>query len=113
MVRTCFVERIIQSLACACLLGAATGCESPPKHTYQTEAARPMKSIDEVIKQYSDSLMSVPGVVGLYHGLDDSGHTCLKVMVKEKTPELERQLPKQIDGYPVIIEETGEIRPLR
>lgn len=71
-----------------------------------------MKSIDDVIKQYSDSLMSIPGVVGLYHGLDDRDSTCLKVMVKQQTPELEQKIPKQIEGYPVIIEETGEIRPL-
>jgi hypothetical protein len=71
-----------------------------------------MKTIDEVIKLYSDSLMTIPGVVGLYHGLDDSGRTCLKVMVKEKTPELEKRIPERIEGYPVVIEETGEIKPM-
>ncbi len=72
-----------------------------------------MKTIDEVIKTYSDTLMAIPGVVGLYHGLDDSGHTCLKVMVKEKTPELEKRIPDHLEGYPVVIEETGAIKPLQ
>ncbi len=72
-----------------------------------------MKTIDEVIKTYSDSLMTIPGVVGLYHGEDDSGHTCLKVMVVRKTPELERRIPEWIEGYRVVVEETGEIRPMR
>ncbi len=72
-----------------------------------------MKSIDEVIKIHSDSLMAIPGVVGLYHGLDDSGKTCLKVMVTKKTPELERRIPERLEGYPVVIDETGEVKPLR
>lgn len=71
-----------------------------------------MKTIDEVIKIYSDSLMTIPGVVGLYHGLDDSAHSCLKVMVVRKTPELERRIPEWIEGYRVVVEETGEIKPM-
>jgi hypothetical protein len=34
-------------------------------------------------------------------------------MVKQKTVELEKKIPAQIEGYQVIIEETGEIRPMR
>jgi hypothetical protein len=94
------------------LLGLLAGCDQDQKDNPKPESARTMKTIDEVIKIYSDSLMTIPGVVGLYHGLDDSGRTCLKVMVKEKTPELERRIPEWIEGYPVVVEETGEIKPL-
>jgi hypothetical protein len=90
----------------------ATGCSPSPKKQTQPEAAQSMKTIDEVIKIYSDSLMTIPGVVGLYHGLDDSGRTCLKVMVVQKKPELEQRIPEWIEGYPVVIEETGEIKPM-
>ena len=33
-------------------------------------------------------------------------------MVVEKAPELEREIPHVLGGYPVVIVETGEIRPL-
>ena len=72
-----------------------------------------MKDINEVIKVYADSLMATPGVVGLYHGLDEEGRSCLKVMVKEKTPEITKRIPEQIEGFPVVIEETGEIKPMK
>ena len=71
-----------------------------------------MKTIDEVIKLYSDRLMTIPGVVGLYQGLDDSGRTCLKVMVVQKSPELEKRIPEWIDSFRVVVEETGEIKPM-
>ena len=57
--------------------------------------------------------MAVPGVVGVYVGLlDDNKTPCLKVMVVEKTEELTRKIPKSLEGYPVVLEETGVIRPI-
>jgi hypothetical protein len=99
-------------LMCSLAALCCTGCNPHPAPNTQKEPPQHMKTIDEVIKLYSDSLMTIPGVVGLYHGLDDSGRTCLKVMVKEKTPELEKRIPERIEGYPVVIEETGEIKPM-
>jgi hypothetical protein len=104
----------VRAAAFVCILVAvlACGCGADQKQQHQREPARPMKTIDEVIKTYSDSLMAIPGVVGLYHGQDDSGRTCLKVMVRQRTPEVERRIPERIEGYPVIIDETGEIKPM-
>jgi hypothetical protein len=44
--------------------------------------------------------------------MDDGKTLCLKVMVSEKTRELDQQIPKSLEGYPVVIEKTGVIRPL-
>jgi hypothetical protein len=94
--------------------GMAWGCQRSGRHAEtRQERTRPMKDINEVIRVYSDSLLAIPGVVGLYRTLDDDGRTCLKVMVNQKSAELEKRIPQQIEGYPVIIEETGEIRPMR
>jgi hypothetical protein len=99
-------------IGCVVFMGIGAGCERGEKESIRNRSAEAMKNIDDVIRVYSDSLMAIPGVVGLYHGEDEEGRTCLKVMVKERTPELERRLPKRIEGYPVVIEETGEIRPM-
>ncbi len=58
--------------------------------------------------------MTIPGVVGIYVGVLDDGKTpCLKVMVVKKTPELEKRIPRELEGYRVVIEETGEIKPMK
>jgi len=38
---------------------------------------------------------------------------CLKVMLARPTQENERKIPREIEGYPVVTEISGEIRPLR
>jgi hypothetical protein len=106
------VAAIVISL-CVPMIAIPMGCEQSAKKSVQIETTQPMKDINEVIKVYSDSLMAIPGVVGLYHGLDDEGRSCLKVMVNKKTPEIVRRMPKQIEGFPVVIDETGEIKPMK
>ena len=76
-------------------------------------AKRPVqeKTIEEALRDHTDSLMSLPGVVGTGQGLCD-GQPCIKVFIVKKTPELLRQIPAEIEGYTVAVEETGEIKAL-
>jgi hypothetical protein len=37
---------------------------------------------------------------------------CLKVMLVARDPKLEQAIPRELEGYRVITEITGEIRPL-
>jgi hypothetical protein len=69
------------------------------------------KTIEEVLKEHTEDLMSIPGVVGTAQGLCDD-RDCIKVFVIEKTPELDQKIPNTLEGYPVMIEETGEFRAL-
>lgn len=69
-------------------------------------AARP---IVEVLKDHARDLMSIPGVVGAGQALCE-GKPCIKVFVIKKTPELEQTIPKTLEGYQVVIEETGEVK---
>ena len=55
--------------------------------------------------------MSVSGVTGTGLGID-SDRPCIKVYVVAKTPELDRRIPKAVNGYPVVVEQTGRIRAL-
>ena len=69
--------------------------------------------INDVLRAHDRELLAITGVVGVYVGvLDDEKTPCLKVMVVKKTPELEHRIPKSLEGYPVVIEETGIIRPM-
>ena len=71
----------------------------------------PEKTLQEVLEEQTDSLMSVPGVVGTAQG-ECGAQPCIKVLVAKKTPELLREIPSTIDGYLVDVQEIGEIRAL-
>ena len=71
----------------------------------------PNKSIEEVLQEHTDSLMAIPGVVGTAQGLC-AGEPCIRVFVVEKTDDIVKQIPAEIDGYPVDVQETGEFRKL-
>jgi len=53
--------------------------------------------------------MGQPGVSGTAVG-EKNGKPCLKVYVSDR--EAGRSVPKNVDGYPVVIETTGPFRGL-
>lgn len=72
------------------------------------------KDINTVLRDHEKELLAIPGVVGVYVGLlPDNKTPCLKVMVVEETEDVRERIPNSIDGYPVLIEESGVIRPLK
>jgi hypothetical protein len=71
------------------------------------------RDINAVLDDQDDLLMAMPGVIGVYVGLlKDQKTPCLKVLVTARTSELERAIPRTLEGYPVVIEVTDKIRPL-
>ena len=66
------------------------------------------KRVVEVLKEHTDEIMSLPGVTGIAEGLCH-GSPCIRVLVIKKTPELEENIPSTLEGFPVMIEETGKI----
>ncbi len=92
-------------------------CSSATRNTAnQTGQQKQMtrKDINVVLRDHDKELLAIPGVVGVYVGLlPDDKTPCLKVMVVKETEDLERKIPKSIEGYPVLIEESGVSRPLK
>jgi len=75
-----------------------------------TVEQKDFEKIKTVMDAHVDSLMAIDGVVGVAIGALDDGSLCIKVMVKKDDPELNKQIPDQLENYPVVIEVTGEIR---
>ncbi len=71
----------------------------------------PKKSIETAVAEAVDSLLSLPGVVGVGIG-EHGGEPCIRVMVETATPAVRAGIPDQLGGYPVIVDETGPIRAL-
>jgi hypothetical protein len=94
---------------CAALLLALIGGQTMA----QSNSSSPRRDINAVLAAHDKELLAIPGVAGVYVGtLDDRRTPCLKVMLAQDTPELRRAIPATIEGYPVLVEVTGEIRAL-
>lgn len=85
--------------ACADMAGKDRGEGKPMSH----------QTIAEALRTRNGELMSLPGVVGTAQSLC-AGQPCIKVMVIERTQDLEQAIHRILAGYPVVIEETGPIR---
>lgn len=104
-------KALVVILAMGLLGNGAMGCAKNTVEDYGGEKQMPAKSIEKVLEEHTDEWMSIPGVVGTAIG-EYEGKPCIKVLVVENTDELTRKVPSQVEGYPVVIEETGEIRAL-
>lgn len=69
------------------------------------------RSVEQVFDSNRDSLLSIPGVVGAgIAQLDDK--PCIMVMVKRKSDISPDQIPQEIDGYRIVIEETSRVEDI-
>jgi tetratricopeptide (TPR) repeat protein len=72
-------------------------------------ASRP---IEDVLKDHTPKLMALDGVVGTAQG-EENGRPCIMVYLARDTEALRQAIPTQIEGYPVKLQVTGEITPLK
>jgi hypothetical protein len=77
----------------------------------QDDDSMRVKSIEEVLREHTDGLMSIPGVAGTAQGICNN-KPCIKVFVIKKTKDIDQSIPDELDGYPVEVEETGEFKAL-
>jgi len=82
-----------------CFAGACA-----PRHT-ETVKAGP---ISDVLHDYTDELMRLPGVIGTGEG-SEGGERVIVVFVNQRTPELDKQIPPQVGGYHVVVRVTGDV----
>lgn len=81
---------------------------------HNNTSGQPARDINAVLADHDRELMAAPGVVGVYVGvLSDQRSPCLKVMLTRNDPALQRGIPKTLEGYPVVTEVTGEIKPMK
>ncbi len=90
----------LSSLLIGCRTGSGGG-SSPPA-----------RDIVAVMEAHVDSLMAIPGVVGVAIGELKDGTPCIQVLVVEGTRELRGKIPKTLEGHPVDIVVSGVIKPL-
>ena len=79
----------------------------------EDQSPAPRRDINAVLRDHDKELLAIKGVVGVYVGLQKDGRTpCLYVMLVRDAPETRKAIPSEIEGYRVLVDITGEIRPL-
>ena len=101
MIARLVVRRVIAPVL---LAGAFVACSA------QRSATVPARSIDEVLAAHTDSLLGLPGVVGTAVASCD-GERCIKVFLADSNSDTKARIPPRLEGYRVVVEVTGTIRP--
>lgn len=78
-----------------------------------SEKAVSNRDIKAVMDAHVDELMAIPGVTGVAVGALDDGTPCILVLILEDRQEIRGKIPETIEGHPVRIIVSGEIKPLR
>jgi hypothetical protein len=68
------------------------------------------KTIEAVLAAHNDSLMAVPGVLATAIGRCN-GAPCIKILVSRVTDDVQRRVPRQLEGFPVQVDVSGPIVP--
>ena len=89
----------------------AAGCGQRVAEDAPVERSMPDRTIEEVLKQHTDSLVSLPGVAGPAQG-ERSGQPGIRGFVAERTPVFLKKIPSEIAGYELAVQDTGEIKAL-
>ena len=92
--------------AVALALGVTTSCSGGGARQEDPMSSR---TIEDVLATHTDSLMSLPSVVGTAIGLCD-GVPCIRVLVSDSSAASRRKIPNRLDGYLVRVDATGPLR---
>ena len=71
------------------------------------------RDINAVLEDHQAELMALPGVVGVCISLlEDRKTECIKVLLARQDRNLQKRIPRMLEGYRVVTEVTGEFRPM-
>lgn len=74
--------------------------------------ANDMEKIRQLKRAHESAWMAMDGVVAVGIGLASGGHPAIIVSVSRNLQTLRQQIPRSIEGVPVEVVESGEIKAL-
>ncbi len=91
--------------------GILAGCSYSGPSDLEKGQSMAERTIEQVQEEHTDAWMAIPGVEGTAIGLFE-GKPCIRIFTSSKPQQLRGKIPSTVEGYPVIIEETGAFRAL-
>ncbi len=102
---------VLLNIVAVTAAGSLAGCSYSGPSGLEKGESMPERTIEQVLKDRTDDWMAIPGVEGTAIGLSE-GKPCIKIFTSSKPQEIQDKIPSTVEGYPVIIEETGAFRAL-
>jgi hypothetical protein len=93
------------------VLVGSLGCRCGETVEPQKETVMHAKTIQQVQQEHTDEWMAIPGVVGTAISQCD-GKPCILVLTAANPEHIKKRIPATVEGYPVVVQYTGEIRAL-
>ncbi len=69
------------------------------------------KTIQQVQEEHTAEWMAIPGVIGTAIGQCE-GKPCILILTASNTEQVRRKIPATVEGYPVVVQYSGEVRAL-
>jgi hypothetical protein len=69
------------------------------------------KTTEQVQQEHTDAWMAIPGIVGTAIG-QARGQPCILILTTWNTEQIRGSIAATVDGYPVVVQYTGDIRAL-
>jgi hypothetical protein len=79
--------------------------------TMAEEGLMTRRTPQQILAEHNEEWMSVPGVVGTAIG-EHQGGPAMVVLVVEQTERINKAIPSEVDGFPVLIKESGQLHAL-
>ena len=102
---------ILLNIIAITVAGNVAGCSCTGPSGFEKGQSMPERTIEQVQEAHTDEWMAIPGVEGIAIGLFE-GKPCIMILTSSKPQQLKDKIPPTVEGYPVIIEETGAFRAL-
>ncbi len=102
---------VLLNIGAIAAAGILAGCCYTGPSDLEKGQSMPERTIEQVQEEHTDGWMAIPGVEGTAIGLSE-GKPCIRIFTSLKPKELRDKIPSTVEGYPVIIEETGMFRAL-
>ncbi|MFH1884818.1 MAG: hypothetical protein ABIL62_19130 [Planctomycetota bacterium] len=105
------ISIVLLNIGAMSAAGMLTGCSYTGHSGLEKGQYMPERTIEQVQEEHTDAWMAIPGVEGTAIGLSE-GKPCIRIFTSSKPQEVRDKIPSTVEGYPVIIEETGAFRAL-
>jgi hypothetical protein len=106
--------RIVTLVLCsgaAMVAATLAGCSRRDTGDLAKGERMPAKRIEQVQQKHTDEWMAIDGVEGTAIGLSE-GKPCIKVLTSSAAEQVRAKIPSMVEGYPVVVEQTGVFRAL-
>ncbi|RMF60306.1 MAG: serine protease [Calditrichaeota bacterium] len=78
-----------------------------------TKANPQVRQVTAIKNRHVDELLGKPGIIGAGAGLTEDGRPAIVVLAKSDEMARRAALPAKLEGVPIVVEVTGEIKALQ